>query len=178
MPFSSDQQRKWMFAVHPKMAQKWAAHTPKNKRLPHKVGEAYGDGVNSDDEFELNGHEGFEVTDFHHDTDPLKIREMPHIDADLDVSGKHMDTIDLRIERYPVPKSEKDRLFKAFSKTGLVGDYRGELLHFKPDYTVDIIDTNQAKQLPRLPMGWDKVMKFVSETSLPKMSEVFKIRNT
>jgi hypothetical protein len=28
-----------MFATHPKMAKRWAAHTPKGKKLPHKVHE-------------------------------------------------------------------------------------------------------------------------------------------
>lgn len=36
MPFKSEAQRKWMFANHPEMAKKWAAHTPKGK-LPKKV---------------------------------------------------------------------------------------------------------------------------------------------
>jgi len=34
MPFKSQQQRKFMFATHPKMAKKWAAETPKGKKLP------------------------------------------------------------------------------------------------------------------------------------------------
>jgi len=34
MPFSSKQQVKWMFANHPEMAKRWAAHTPDMKKLP------------------------------------------------------------------------------------------------------------------------------------------------
>lgn len=34
MPFKSKAQAKWMFANKPKMAKKWAAHTPSIKRLP------------------------------------------------------------------------------------------------------------------------------------------------
>jgi hypothetical protein len=37
MPFVSEQQRKWMWAVKPKMAKKWEAHTPKGAKLPRKV---------------------------------------------------------------------------------------------------------------------------------------------
>jgi hypothetical protein len=37
MPFKSTAQRKWMFANHPKMARRWAKHTPKGKRLPRRV---------------------------------------------------------------------------------------------------------------------------------------------
>lgn len=37
MPFRSEAQRKWMFATHPEMAKRWAAETPKVKRLPVKV---------------------------------------------------------------------------------------------------------------------------------------------
>ena len=37
MPFKSQAQRKWMFANHPKMAKRWAEHTPKNAKLPEYV---------------------------------------------------------------------------------------------------------------------------------------------
>jgi hypothetical protein len=36
MPFVSQQQRKWMYATHPKMAKRWEKETPK-KKLPRKV---------------------------------------------------------------------------------------------------------------------------------------------
>lgn len=110
---------------------------------------------------------------------PKKVREMPHLDADVDVAGKHLHVVDLRIEKYPIPESEKKRLFRAFYKTGLVGDLHGDLLHFKPDYSVEVIDQNRAKQLPMLPHGWDRIMRFVSEqpiSKLPTMVEVFKKR--
>lgn len=151
MPFKSDAQRKWMFSQEPEMAKRWAKETPKGTKLPKKVKEA-----------ERNGHEGFEVQDFHQDMDPLDIREMPHLDADVDAGGKHLHVVDLRIERYPVSQQEKQRLMRAFSKTGVVGDFHGELLFFRPD-SVEVIEPQLAKQLPRLPHGWDKIMKFVSE---------------
>ena len=37
MPFKSQAQRNWMFANKPEMAEKWAAETPKNKRLPNML---------------------------------------------------------------------------------------------------------------------------------------------
>lgn len=37
MPFKSQQQRKFMYAKHPEMAQQWEEHTPKGKKLPKKV---------------------------------------------------------------------------------------------------------------------------------------------
>lgn len=37
MPFKSDAQRRWMFSQKPKMAKRWAAHTPKGKNLPEHV---------------------------------------------------------------------------------------------------------------------------------------------
>lgn len=37
MPFESQAQRAWMFANKPEMAKRWAAHTPKGKRLPKRV---------------------------------------------------------------------------------------------------------------------------------------------
>lgn len=37
MPFKSQNQRKWMYATYPKMAEKWEAHTSKSKKLPKKV---------------------------------------------------------------------------------------------------------------------------------------------
>jgi hypothetical protein len=36
-PFKSQAQRKWMYANDPKMAKRWAKHTPKGKRLPRRV---------------------------------------------------------------------------------------------------------------------------------------------
>lgn len=36
MPFSSKSQQRWMFATHPEMAKRWAAHTPNMKKLPEK----------------------------------------------------------------------------------------------------------------------------------------------
>ena len=37
MPFKSQAQRKWMFAKKPEMAKRWAAETPKGKKLPEHV---------------------------------------------------------------------------------------------------------------------------------------------
>lgn len=37
MPFKSKAQRRYMFSKHPKIAKRWAKHTPKGKRLPNKV---------------------------------------------------------------------------------------------------------------------------------------------
>lgn len=37
MPFKSEAQRKWMWANDPKMAQRWADHTPKGTKLPEYV---------------------------------------------------------------------------------------------------------------------------------------------
>jgi hypothetical protein len=36
-PFVSEAQRRWMWANDPEMAQRWADHTPKGKKLPKKV---------------------------------------------------------------------------------------------------------------------------------------------
>ena len=36
-PFRSESQRKWMMANEPEMGKKWAAKTPKGKKLPEKV---------------------------------------------------------------------------------------------------------------------------------------------
>jgi hypothetical protein len=34
MPLKSRSQMRWMFATHPKMAKRWAEHTPDIKALP------------------------------------------------------------------------------------------------------------------------------------------------
>ena len=39
MPFKSEAQRKFLYARHPKIAERWQAHTPKGKELPEKVGD-------------------------------------------------------------------------------------------------------------------------------------------
>lgn len=36
MPFKSEAQKKFMYAVNPKMAKEWQEHTPKGKKLPKK----------------------------------------------------------------------------------------------------------------------------------------------
>ena len=35
MPFLSEAQRKWMWAKHPEMAQRWQEHTPEGKLPEH-----------------------------------------------------------------------------------------------------------------------------------------------
>lgn len=37
MPFKSEDQRKFMYAKHPKMAKEWEDKTVKGKKLPKKV---------------------------------------------------------------------------------------------------------------------------------------------
>jgi hypothetical protein len=37
MPFKSQQQRKFMYAKHPELAQEFEEKTPKGKKLPKKV---------------------------------------------------------------------------------------------------------------------------------------------
>ena len=37
MPFKSQQQRKFMYSQHPRIATRWEKHTPKNAQLPRKV---------------------------------------------------------------------------------------------------------------------------------------------
>ncbi len=41
MPMVSQAQRRWMHANKPDMAREWEAHTPKGKKLPDKVKNAY-----------------------------------------------------------------------------------------------------------------------------------------
>lgn len=37
MPFSSQRQRRWMYANEPEMARRWEKKTPKGKPLPKKA---------------------------------------------------------------------------------------------------------------------------------------------
>lgn len=37
MPFVSQEQRRWMYANYPKMAERWEKYTPKGKILPERV---------------------------------------------------------------------------------------------------------------------------------------------
>ena len=125
------------------------------------------------------------------------VQEMPHLEADIFADGRHLKVIDLRIEKYPVPQAEKQRLMRAYAKSGVVGDFHGELLHFKPDGTADVVDPAEARQLLRLPSGWERYMRSVSEAlgtenggtvlppdeaiaaaDAPKMESVFRVRVT
>ena len=36
MPFKSQQQQKFMYAVHPKIAARWSKETPKGTKLPKR----------------------------------------------------------------------------------------------------------------------------------------------
>jgi hypothetical protein len=176
MPFVSKAQRAWMHIHDPKMAKRWEKHTKKGAKLPYHVKkeekdfyENVEDGFGEDDN--QTKHLGFDVQEFNDDP----IEEMPHLEADFSAAGKHFEAIDLRIEKYPIPESEKKLLFKEFSETGLVGDYKGVLLHFKPDYTVEITNPKDAQRIPRLPDGWEKSMLSVSESKIPAMSTVFRV---
>lgn len=40
MPIKSKAQQRWMFANHPKIAKRWAKHTPDIKNLPEHVKKA------------------------------------------------------------------------------------------------------------------------------------------
>jgi len=40
MPFESKAQQRWMFANKPRMAERWAKHTPDIKELPEKKASA------------------------------------------------------------------------------------------------------------------------------------------
>jgi len=40
MPFKSEAQRKFLFAKHPEVARKFAAHTPEGAKLPEHVGQS------------------------------------------------------------------------------------------------------------------------------------------
>jgi hypothetical protein len=37
LPFVSEAQKGWMFENKPRMARRWARHTPKGKKLPERV---------------------------------------------------------------------------------------------------------------------------------------------
>lgn len=37
MPFKSKKQRAYLYAKHPDIAEEWAKHTPKGKKLPLRV---------------------------------------------------------------------------------------------------------------------------------------------
>jgi hypothetical protein len=37
MPFKSKAQRRWMYANHPTMAERWSKHTPKTTKLPEYI---------------------------------------------------------------------------------------------------------------------------------------------
>jgi hypothetical protein len=44
MPMESAAQRRWMWATHPEMAERWEKETPKGKKLPEHKKKKFGDG--------------------------------------------------------------------------------------------------------------------------------------
>lgn len=103
---------------------------------------------------------------------------MPHLEAEppLVVGKNKIQFVDLQIEKYPMSKEQKDELFGEFSKNGLVGDFFGVKIHFKPDYTISV--AKNVDNVKVLPKGWEKHMKFVSEAKqatfkIPTLVEVF-----
>lgn len=145
MPLKSQAQRAWMHIHHPKMADRWEKHTPKGAKLPKHVGEKH---VQSPDGTFLD--------------------EMPHLDS------AQFGAVDLRIEKYPIPKDDRSHLIQDFQRAGLVGERDGKWLHFRPDYTVREINPKQAADLPHLPKDWDRYAVIVKESRVPAMTEVFR----
>lgn len=110
-----------------------------------------------------------------------RVSEMPHLEAEppVVVGGKKLQYVDLQIEKYPLSKSDKDRLFDEFSKNGLIGKFHGVNIHFKPDYTMSV--SQDISGIEKLPSGWENLMKFVSESQLrmsraPTMVNLFESR--
>lgn len=102
MPFKSKKQARWMFATHPKMAKKWAHHTPDMKGLPELAeffpekipgGEASGRSPDEFDPVELKKGMRHEME---HADDPKVALEIamdhlvedPHYYSDLEAAGR------------------------------------------------------------------------------------------
>ena len=102
MPFKSKKQARWMFATHPKMAKKWADHTPDMKSLPELAnffpdqipgGKAAGRSPDDFDRVELKKGTRHEME---HTMDPSSAMEIamdhlaedPHYYSDLEAAGR------------------------------------------------------------------------------------------
>jgi hypothetical protein len=105
-----------------------------------------------------------------------KIEEMPHLELNRDVGGVRYGTIDLRIERYPLPRAEKQNLLASFHKEGVVAPTKNGWIFFGQDEVRKATDS-EVKQLQKLPNDWQEYTLSVHEAksyvTLPKMSEVF-----
>jgi len=117
-------------------------------------------------EAEENGHEGFEVQDVHQDTDPLKIREMPHFETDDN------GVVDLRVERWPISQAEKIKIFNLLHKSTVVGKDESGWRFFTPDNYSGEANPQQVRRLPKIPDMWKKYAQF--ESVGVKMTSLFK----
>lgn len=90
-----------------------------------------------------------------------KVTEMPHVEADTDIGGKHVGIIDLCIEKYPGSREDKERLMKAFhmGKGVVAKDKTGKWFIFTSDGVKPApanVVTSMQQQGYDLPQDWEK----------------------
>lgn len=150
MPFKSKAQSRFMFATMPKRAEKWARHTKSVRALPDKKRESAWDAL----------------------------VEMPHLEVDAQIGGRRVRALDLKFERYPIPKRRRMELLNAFHKMGVVGRIddpktgRRDWHKFTPA-GARVVSPEEAAAYPELPREWEKYVEAESVERPPRMSNVF-----
>jgi len=107
-----------------------------------------------------------------------QVSEMPYFDSKVDFGGKMINTLDLRIERYPIEKVKRDELLKKAHNSGLVGTLKNQTFLFKSDGTIEEVDEIEASKHDSLPDFWANYAISEGRVVVPSMVEVYGIRST
>ena len=102
------------------------------------------------------------------------VSEMPHFDSEVEIGGKKINALDLRIERYPLEFAKRKSIHQVATTKGVVGSVKGQFYLFKPNGTIEKIQQSQASQYDSLPEFWANYA--VMESKIPTLREVYGIR--
>ena len=103
------------------------------------------------------------------------VSEMPHFDSEVEIGGKRINALDLRIERYPVELAKRRELHRIATTKGIVGAMKGQFYLFKPDGTIAKIQQSETEQFDQLPEFWSNYAVMEGKTGVPTLREVYGI---
>ena len=100
---------------------------------------------------------------------PDRVDEMPHLETSISIDGKKVEVIDLCIEKYPIPGSEKSMYFRHFQDKGLVGrDHNGQWIAFKKS-GADQATEEEIATLHHMPDYWESFAVTLTEVYAPSL---------
>lgn len=104
------------------------------------------------------------------------VSEMPHFDSEVEMGGKKISALDLRIERYPVEFAKRKSLHQIATTKGIVGSMNGQFYLFKPNGTIEKIERPEAEKHDQLPDFWANYAVMENTSRIPTLLEVYGIK--